>query len=327
MHMNSIADNPKLVSFDGLFSAIVPCKNEEDMIPIFYKNFIAEMAKFQNPNFEIIFIDDGSTDYTLNQLKQLATKDSRVKYMSFSRNFGKEAAMYAGFKHAKGDFVAIMDADLQDPPSLLTEMFQKIKDCDCVATRRSTRTNEPPVRSFFARLFYKVLNLLSPLKFKEGARDFRLMRRRVVDEILRMGEVNRFLKGMYEWVGFKTEWIEYENCPRVAGQTKWSLAGLGLYSVEAFTSFSTVPLAIVSVVGLAFCLLSLVAIIFVSIRQLMFHNSAFGWTSMVCILFFLSGLQLFCLGIIGQYMSKIYLETKRRQPYIIQEANIDIPEL
>jgi len=327
MHMNSIADNPKLVSFDGLFSAIVPCKNEEDMIPIFYENFIAEMAKFQNPNFEIIFIDDGSTDYTLNQLKQLATKDSRVKYISFSRNFGKEAAMYAGFKHAKGDFVAIMDADLQDPPSLLTEMFQKIKDCDCVATRRSTRTNEPPVRSFFARLFYKVLNLLSPLKFKEGARDFRLMRRRVVDEILRMGEVNRFLKGMYEWVGFKTEWIEYENCPRVAGQTKWSLAGLGLYSVEAFTSFSTVPLAIVSVVGLAFCLLSLVAIIFVSIRQLMFHNSAFGWTSMVCILFFLSGLQLFCLGIIGQYMSKIYLETKRRQPYIIQEANIDIPEL
>ncbi|MBE6414104.1 MAG: glycosyltransferase family 2 protein [Verrucomicrobiaceae bacterium] len=325
--MNSIADNPKLVSFDGLFSAIVPCKNEEDMIPIFYENFIAEMAKFQNPNFEIIFIDDGSTDYTLNQLKQLATKDSRVKYISFSRNFGKEAAMYAGFKHAKGDFVAIMDADLQDPPSLLTEMFQKIKDCDCVATRRSTRTNEPPVRSFFARLFYKVLNLLSPLKFKEGARDFRLMRRRVVDEILRMGEVNRFLKGMYEWVGFKTEWIEYENCPRVAGQTKWSLAGLGLYSVEAFTSFSTVPLAIVSVVGLAFCLLSLVAIIFVSIRQLMFHNSAFGWTSMVCILFFLSGLQLFCLGIIGQYMSKIYLETKRRQPYIIQEANIDIPEL
>jgi len=297
------------------------------MIPIFYENFIAEMAKFQNPNFEIIFIDDGSTDYTLNQLKQLATKDSRVKYISFSRNFGKEAAMYAGFKHAKGDFVAIMDADLQDPPSLLTEMFQKIKDCDCVATRRSTRTNEPPVRSFFARLFYKVLNLLSPLKFKEGARDFRLMRRRVVDEILRMGEVNRFLKGMYEWVGFKTEWIEYENCPRVAGQTKWSLAGLGLYSVEAFTSFSTVPLAIVSVVGLAFCLLSLVAIIFVSIRQLMFHNSAFGWTSMVCILFFLSGLQLFCLGIIGQYMSKIYLETKRRQPYIIQEANIDIPEL
>ncbi len=327
MHMNSIADNPKLVSFDGLFSAIVPCKNEEDMIPIFYENFIAEMAKFQNPNFEIIFIDDGSTDYTLNQLKQLATKDSRVKYISFSRNFGKEAAMYAGFKHAKGDFVAIMDADLQDPPSLLTEMFQKIKDCDCVATRRSTRTNEPPVRSFFARLFYKVLNLLSPLKFREGARDFRLMRRRVVDEILRMGEVNRFLKGMYEWVGFKTEWIEYENCPRVAGQTKWSLAGLGLYSVEAFTSFSTVPLAIVSVVGLAFCLLSLVAIIFVSIRQLMFHNSAFGWTSMVCILFFLSGLQLFCLGIIGQYMSKIYLETKRRQPYIIQEANIDIPEL
>ena len=327
MYMNSIADNTELVSFDGLFSAIVPCKNEEDMIAIFYENFIAEMAKFQNPNFEIIFVDDGSTDSTLNQLKQLATKDSRVKYISFSRNFGKEAAMYAGFKHAKGDFVAIMDADLQDPPSLLTQMFQKIKDCDCVATRRSTRTNEPPIRSFFAKLFYKVLNLLSPLKFKEGARDFRLMRRRVVDEILHMGEVNRFLKGMYEWVGFKTEWIEYENCPRVAGQTKWSLAGLGLYSVEAFTSFSTVPLAIVSVVGLAFCLLSLVAIIFVCIRQLMFHNSAFGWTSMVCILFFLSGLQLFCLGIIGQYMSKIYLETKRRQPYIIQESNTDFSEL
>ncbi len=322
--MNANADIAETLSVEGLFSAIVPCKNEEDVIDVFYEHFSSVMKKFSKLDFELIFVDDGSTDSTLEKIKGIASKDVRVKYVSFSRNFGKESAMYAGLKYAKGDFVAIMDSDLQDPPTLLPAMFEKITTCDCVAARRSTRASEPIIRSFFARLFYKVLNSVSALKFKEGARDFRLMRRRVVDEILRMGEVNRFLKGMYEWVGFKTEWIEYQNSPRVAGKTKWTLGGLALYSVEAFTSFSTVPLAIVSVIGLLFCFLSIVAIIFVSIRQLIFQNSAFGWTSMVCILFFLSGLQLFCLGILGQYMAKIYLETKRRPSYIISESNTDI---
>lgn len=310
-----------LPSYDGLFSAIVPCKNEEAMIAIFYNEFVKVMSLFSNPKFEIIFVDDGSTDFTLEKIKELAQKDDRVRYISLSRNFGKESAMYAGFQSAKGDYIAVMDADLQDPPALLPEMFSKIKNCDCVATRRITRTEEPPIRTFFAKFFYKVLNTISSLNFKEGARDFRLIKRNVLDEILRLGEYNRFVKGMYEWVGFRTEWIEFENCPRVAGETKWSLWGLLLYSIEAFTSFSTIPLAIVSIVGLSFCLFSIFAILFVAIRQMLFHNSAFGWTSLVCILFFLSGLQLFCLGVLGQYISKIYLESKKRPIYVVKEKS------
>ncbi len=314
-------NTPAQYSFEGLFSAIVPCKNEEAMIPIFYNEFIRVISQFSNPKFELIFVDDGSTDSTLQKIKDISANDNRVRFISFSRNFGKEAAMYAGLKASKGDYIAIMDADLQDPPSLLPQMFEKIKNCDCVATRRITRTREPPIRSFFAKVFYKVLNGTSSLNFKEGARDFRLIRRNVLDEILRLEEYNRFVKGMYEWVGFKTEWIEFENCPRVAGKTKWSLWGLTLYSIEAFTSFSTIPLVVVSIVGLSLCILSILAIIFVAIRQLMFHNSAFGWTSLVCIIFFLSGIQLFCLGILGQYLSKIYLETKKRPIYVVKEKS------
>lgn len=309
--------------FDGLFSAVVPCKDEEDMIPLFYAEFVSAFKATGSENFEIIFVEDGSTDTTMREIKKLSAKDGRVRYISFSRNFGKEAAMYAGLKAAKGDFVAIMDADLQDPPDLLPEMFSLISDCDCVAAARVNRAAEPPVRSFCANAFYKALNYFSPFKFRDGARDFRLMRRRVVDEILRLDEYNRFTKGIFEWVGFKTKWIEFENRARPAGKTKWTFAQLMVYSLEAFTSFSTLPLAFAAVLGLGFCAFSALAIVFVSIRQLLFHNSAFGWTSMVCILFFLSGLQLFCLGVLGQYMSKIYLETKRRPHYVVESTNIE----
>ncbi len=305
--------------FDGLFSAIVPCRDEAEALPLFYAEFTRIMAQMHAENFELIFVDDGSADSTLSEIKKLAEADGRVKFISFSRNFGKEAAMLAGFRAAKGDFVAVMDADLQDPPALLPQMFQMISDCDCVATARKSRDGEPAVRSFFARLFYGCMNAVSPLKFRSGARDFRLMRRRVVDELLRLGEYNRFTKGFYEWVGFNVKWLEFDDVPRAAGKTKWSFWGLLLYSAEAFTSFSAIPLITMSVLGLFFCAFSAAAIIFLAIRQLIFHNSAFGWTSMVCILFFLSGLQLFCLGILGQYVSKIYLETKHRPHYIIKE--------
>lgn len=312
--------NTQTTFYEGLFSAIVPCKDEAEMIPIFYAEFIKAMGVMNAENFEIIFVDDGSTDSTFSEIEALCKVDNRVHCVSFSRNFGKEAAMYAGLKEAKGDYVAILDADLQDPPDLLPEMFKMLADCDCVATRRITREGEPPARTFFTRLFYKTLNSMSQLQFKEGARDFRLMKRKVVDEVLRLDEYNRFTKGIFEWVGFKTKWLEFENRQRPAGQTKWSMGGLFLYSLEAFTSFSTIPLAIASILGIGFCFFSVIAIIFITIRELMFHNSAFGWPSMVCILFFLSGLQLFCLGVLGQYMAKIYLESKKRPHYIISKT-------
>lgn len=310
-------------TFDGLLSVVVPCRDEEQALPIFISEFSKVAAQMGNPRFELIFVDDGSSDATAEMLKKFAAGDSRIRYILFSRNFGKEAAMYAGLKEAKGDFITVMDADMQDPPSLLPRMFDALLSggVDSVAARRRTRDGEPPARTFCARAFYKVLNTLSPLKFTEGARDFRLMTRRVLDAVLELPEYNRFTKGIYEWVGFKTKWIEYDNVERSAGRTKWSFFGLAVYSVDALTSFSTIPLAIAAVVGIAFCALSSVAIVFLAIRQLIFHNSAFGWTSTVCILFFLSGLQLFCLGVLGQYMSKIYLETKHRPHYIVAEKN------
>ncbi len=310
-------------TFDGLLSVVVPCRDEEQALPIFISEFSKVAAQMGNPRFELIFVDDGSSDATAEMLKKFAAGDSRIRYILFSRNFGKEAAMYAGLKEAKGDFITVMDADMQDPPSLLPRMFDALLSggVDSVAARRRTRDGEPPARTFCARAFYKVLNTLSPLKFTEGARDFRLMTRRVLDAVLELPEYNRFTKGIYEWVGFKTKWIEYDNVERSAGRTKWSFFGLAVYSIDALTSFSTIPLAIAAVVGIAFCALSSVAIVFLAIRQLIFHNSAFGWTSTVCILFFLSGLQLFCLGVLGQYMSKIYLETKHRPHYIVAEKN------
>lgn len=306
-----------------LLSIIVPCKNEEQAVPIFYSEFLKVAEKMGKINFEIIFVEDGSTDNTLGIIRDMSAKDPRVRYISFSRNFGKEAAMSAGLKYSMGDYVAIMDADLQDPPQLLPQMFKKMEEsgCDCVAARRRTRDGEPKIRSFLARSFYKILNSTSDLKFTEGARDYRLMKRRVVDAIMELPEYNRFLKGIYEWVGFKTEWVEFDNVERCAGETKWTLFQLCVYSLNALTSFSTVPLAIAAIVGILFCIFSSAAIILLSVRQLIFHNSAYGWTSMVCIIFFLCGLQLFCLGMIGQYATKIYMETKKRPQYIISEIS------
>ncbi len=309
--------------FDGLLSVIVPCKDEFEMIPIFHAELSKIISEMGEPNVEIIFVDDGSTDATLAEIEKLANEDSRVRFISFSRNFGKEAAMYAGLKSANGDYITIMDADLQDPPELLPRMFAEMLEnkFDAIAARRKTRDGEPPVKTFLARAFYKVLNTFSPLKFTEGARDYRLMTREVLNAVLELSEYNRFTKGIYEWVGFKTKWIEYENVERPAGHTKWSLYQLALYSIDALTSFSAIPLALASVTGLLFCGFSSIAIVVLAIRQLIFHNSAYGWTSMICVIFFLSGLQLFCLGVLGQYMAKIYLETKRRPHYIVKSKS------
>lgn len=309
--------------FDGLLSVIVPCKNETEMIASFYAEFEKTIATMGSPNYEIIFVDDGSTDTTLAEIQKLAEKNPQVQYISFTRNFGKESAMYAGLKSAKGDYITIMDADLQDPPSLLPEMFNAIlnEGFDSASARRRTRDGEPPVRTFFAKVFYDVLNKLSPLKFVEGARDYRLMTREMLNAVLELCEYNRFTKGIYEWVGYKTKWIEYDNIERPAGQTKWTLWQLAIYSIDALTSFSSVPLILVSFLGIIFCAFSALAIVFLSIRQLIFHNSAYGWTSMICIIFFLSGIQLFCIGILGQYISKIYLETKHRPHFIIKKKS------
>ena len=307
----------------GMFSAIVPCRDEREALPIFYEEFLRAMESAGAESFEIIFVEDGSADGTLDYLRGLAARDPRVRYISLSRNFGKEAAMYAGLRAARGDVAAIMDADLQDPPSLLPQMFREMREggYDRVATRRRTRAGESPARAFCARAVYRVLNSLSSLKFTEGARDFRLINRRVMDAILDMPEYNRFIKGMYEWVGFRTKWIEFDNVERCAGSTKWSFAGLAMYSLDARTSFSTFPRAAAAAVGIFFCLFSSAAIVLLSVRQLIYHNSAYGWTSMICVIFFLSGMQLFCLGVLGHYMSKLYLECKRRPPYIIKEKN------
>ncbi len=310
-----------------LISLIVPCYNEQEALPYFLPEVFrvaAEMA--DKADFEILFVDDGSRDGTLEVLRRFAKEDSRVKYLSFSRNFGKEAAMYAGFCNAKGDYVAVMDADLQDPPSLLPEMLRLLEneDYDSVATRRITRAGEPKIRSFFARMFYKIINRISDADIVDGARDFRLMRREMVDAIVAMSERNRFSKGIFGWVGFKTYWLPYENVERVAGQTKWSFWKLFRYSIDGFVNFSQTPLTISAVVGGAFTVLSALAILFIVIRKLCFGGSSVdGWASLVCIISFVSGLQLACLGIIGQYLSKMYLEVKGRPHYILRETNDD----
>ena len=305
-------------------SAIVPCYNEAEAVPLFYAE-ICRVAQAANRfALEMIFVDDGSKDDTLNVLRGLAAQDDRVRYVSFSRNFGKESAMLAGLRAAKGDYAAILDADLQDPPSLLPEMFDFLEanadEYDIVATRRETRTGEPPVRSFFARMFYKLINRISDTEIVDGARDFRLMRRRVVDSVLELTETNRFSKGIFSWVGFKTHWISYENQPRVAGQTKWSFWKLLLYSVDGIVAFSTKPLAIASICGIAFCAIAFLMLLFVLIRALIWGDPVAGWPSLVCVILLLGGIQLFCIGILGQYMAKTYLETKRRPAYIVRET-------
>lgn len=303
---------------------IVPCYNEEEVLPFFYEEFQKVAAKLKNYRTEAIFIDDGSKDKTLAVIKKMAVRDERIKYLSFSRNFGKEAAIYAGFQHADGDYVAMLDADLQDPPSLLPEMMKGIVEegYDSVATRRVSRKGEPPVRSFFARCFYKLMKRISTAEIMDGARDFRLMTRQFKDAILEMGEYNRFSKGIFGWVGFKTKWIEYENIERKAGETKWSFWKLFKYSLEGIIGFSTAPLALVSALGILVCLVAFLFLVIILVKTLVFGDPVAGWPSMTCIILMLGGIQLLCMGILGMYLSKTYLETKQRPIYICGETNL-----
>ncbi len=302
-------------------SLVVPCYNEEAVIKLFYAEIQKIEKNFTDVEFEIIFINDGSRDKTLELMRELSKNDD-VRYVSFSRNFGKEAAMYAGLEASSGDYVAIMDADLQDPPALLKEMYEILEsgEYDSVATRRVTRKGEPVIRSFFARLYYKIINKISKTEIVDGARDFRLMTRQMVNAVLEVKEYNRFSKGIFSWVGFRTKWLEYENIERAAGETKWSFWKLFLYSLDSIVAFSTVPLSIASVMGILFCFVAFLMIIFVIVRTLIYGDPTSGWPSMVCIMFFIGGVQLLCIGIIGQYLSKAYLEVKRRPIYIVAET-------
>lgn len=306
-------------------TAVVPCYNEQEALGLFYEELNRVTAEMRDCEFEILFVNDGSKDRTLELMKELAEKDGRVKYISFSRNFGKEAAIYAGLEHASGDLVAIMDADLQDPPRLLPEMYRAVTEegYDSVATRRVTRKGEPPIRSFFARMFYRLMNKMCKTEVVDGARDFRLMTRSFVDSLLSMKEYNRFSKGLFGWVGFRTKWIEFENVERVAGETKWSFWKLLLYAIDGMVAFSTMPLSVAALIGILMCVIAAISIIFIIVRQLCFGGSAFGWPSMVCIMIFIGGVQLLCMGIMGQYLAKTYLEVKNRPIYICKETNIE----
>lgn len=306
-----------------LCSCIVPCFNEEEVIPLYYE----EMQKVRKQeegkiDFEIIFIDDGSKDKTLEVIKKLSEQDECIHYVSFSRNFGKEAAMYAGFEHANGEYVVTMDVDLQDPPHLIPEMIRCIEEegYDSVATRRVTRKGEPPIRSFFARRFYGLINKISDADIVDGARDFRMMKRDMVNAILSMPEYNRFTKGIFGWVGFKTKWIEFENVERAAGETKWSFWKLFRYALEGIIAFSTVPLTIVSLIGVVVCIIAFLFLLFVVIRTVIFGDPVAGWPSLICVISFLSGIQLLGIGVVGMYLSKTYLETKKRPIYIKKES-------
>ena len=304
-------------------SVIVPCYNEEEVLPLFYEEVTRVAAQMGDFAFEFLFVDDGSRDGTLAVIKAFARQDERVKYVSFSRNFGKESAMYAGFDRAAGDYVVVMDADLQDPPALLPEMMNAIKNegYDSVATRRVTRKGEPPIRSFFARCFYKLMRRISKTEMVDGARDYRLMTRKFVNALLELGEYNRFSKGLYGWVGFRTKWLEFENVERAAGETKWSFWKLLLYSIEGIVAFSAAPLAIAVVTGLVCFALALLFIAFIVVRTLMFGDPVAGWPSLVCIILLIGGLQLLCIGVLGEYLAKTYLEVKNRPIYICKETN------
>ena len=300
---------------------IVPCYNEEEVLPILYRKLEEVRQLLSDVSMEYLFVDDGSKDGTLEELVRLLKKDKKVKYIAFSRNFGKEAAMYAGLEHAAGDFVAILDADLQDPPELLVEMYRILKEepYDAVATRRVTRKGEPPIRSFFARQFYHIMNRISNVELMDGARDFRLMTRTYVNAVLSLKEYNRFSKGLFGWVGFRTKWLEFENVERAAGETKWSFWKLFAYSLEGITSFSTAPLGFAAFMGVLFCIFAFALIIFTIVRKALFGDPTSGWPSLVCIISLVSGVQLFCLGIVGQYLAKTYMEVKRRPIYLIKE--------
>ena len=308
-------------------SIIVPCFNEEEAIPIFYREVLKTLKKLENSlSFELIFIDDGSEDKTLDKLRELNKKDNRVKFVSFSRNFGKEAALYAGISKSKGNFVAVMDVDLQDPPELILDMYNELSKSDtmydCVATKRVSRTGESKLRSFFAKKFYSLINKISKTEIVDGARDYRLMSRKMVEAILSLKEYSRFSKGIFSWVGFKTKWIPYENIERVAGKTSWSFWGLFWYALEGIIGFSTVPLAVSSVLGFILCAVAFFLILLIIIKTLIFGDRAVGYPSLMCAIIFIGGVQLLCTGILGQYLSKTYLETKKRPIYIVNEENI-----
>lgn len=302
---------------------IIPAYNEEESLPYLYQALCTAADELSGFEMEFLFVNDGSTDRTLQKLRELAETDARVTYLSFSRNFGKEAAMYAGFCNADADYVAVMDADMQDPPGLLPEMVRILEEdgYDSVATRRVSRKGEPPIRSAFARLFYKIINKISDADVVDGARDFRLMRREMVEAIVKMCEYNRFSKGIFGWIGFKTYWLPYENVERVAGDTKWNFWKLLKYAVDGMINFSQVPLAIASWCGIFFTFLAFLMIVFVIVRKLIFGDPIQGWASMVCIIMFIGGIQLFCIGVLGQYLAKTYMETKHRPHYIIAETN------
>lgn len=303
-------------------SIIVPCYNEQEALPLFYDE-ITDVLQKLGESYEVILVNDGSSDHTLEEMRKLAEKDPHIVYLSFSRNFGKEAAMYAGFCNARGEYVAVMDADLQDPPTLLPEMLELLQsgEYDSVATRRVNREGEPPIRSWFARKFYQIINKISDADIVDGARDFRLMRRSMVDAIVAMGESNRFSKGIFGWVGFRTYWLPYQNKERVAGQTKWNFWKLFKYAIEGIIDFSEAPLSLSSWFGILMTGLSALALVLIVFRRLIWGDPVAGWASMVCVMIFIGGLQLFCQGIMGQYLAKTYTEVKKRPHYIISETN------
>lgn len=305
-----------------LLSVIVPCYNEEENVNLFYQELMKNSSFFEEEEIEleVLYIDDGSNDGTAAEVKKLHQQDERIRLISFSRNFGKEAAMYAGLEHSRGDYVVMMDVDLQDPPSLLPQMYQAVLEgYDSVATRRVSRKGEPPIRSLFARMFYKLMHRISKTEIMDGARDYRLMTRQMVNAILSMQEYNRFTKGIYGWVGFRTKWLEYENVERTKGETKWNFWKLLVYSIDGITAFSTVPLLLASLMGVLFCLLAFLMIIFIIVRKLIFGDPVSGWPSLVCIILMTSGVQFFCTGILGQYIAKAYMEVKRRPIYVVKE--------
>lgn len=303
-------------------SLIIPCYNEEEALPIFYRE-TKKVLTDMNCDHEILFVNDGSRDGTLSVLKELAGQDDKVIYLSFSRNFGKESAVYAGFCNASGDYVAVMDADMQDPPALLPDMLKKLEEeeYDSVATRRVTRMGEPRIRSWFARIFYRVINRVSDADIVDGARDFRLMKREMVEAIVEMGEYNRFSKGIFGWIGFRTYWMPYENVNRVAGETKWNFWKLFKYAVDGVINFSQAPLSMASWFGMFMTVLSFLAVVFIVVRKLLFGDPVDGWASTVCVITFIGGIQLFCMGIMGQYIAKTYMEVKKRPHYIVAESN------
>lgn len=307
-----------------LLSLIVPCYNEQEALLPFMEELTRVLPTLgDDVKTEVLMVNDGSADNTLDVIRRIEKQYDGVRYLSFSRNFGKESAMLAGFASARGDYVAVMDADLQDPPALLPELLRAVREdgYDCAGTRRTTRKGEPPIRSFFARMFYRLINVISHTKLVDGARDYKLLSRKAVEALLAMPEYNRFSKGLYEWIGFRTKWFEFENVERVAGETKWSFWKLFKYSLEGIVAFTTFPLALASILGMLFMLVALAIIVTLCVRQFVWHNSVDGWTSLVCIIVLLSGVQLFCVGIIGQYVSKMYLEIKRRPHYIVAEKS------